>query len=553
MPDYNLVVIILNTTGFGGCGGGGFQIVTMGGGWTVMAHEFGHGAGGLADEYCTSRTYTGGEPGAVNVTVNTNRATLKWGNFVDPVTPIITGTGSCAGYTGGVRPASWSDNQDVGLFEGGSTFGTGMYRPVINCRMRGNSPEFCPVCYTEMKNKADAKTGRTFLKCYTGDFNGDGKDDMLVHTGNSISIYRSNGSQFDIVFNAVERVPGSWQFMPDDQFFIGDFNGDGKAEVVVYNSTNWPMPYLGLLASDGANGLRCIARYDKQMPNWQFNRNDKFFVADFDGDGKKDLFVFNGLDWSTRYFAMIISSGSSLSVIRRFDTNLPGWQMNKNDQYFVGDYTGDGKSDLFVFNGTDWSVRYFGMLRSTGTDLVFTQRYDNTLAGWNMAKDDRFYIGDFDGDGKVDVYVFNGLNWSMAYLAMLKSNGASLGMTVRYDGNAPGWQMRKNDRHYIGDMDGNGRADLFVFNALDWSKEYLGAMRSTGTGLTANWAVDWVGEWNLGSVDQFEACNYEGVAGKRDLVVHNQNWIGMIRSTPGFQLQKLYYRYIHNYRHGRNW
>ena len=126
-------------------------------------------------------------------------------------------------------------------------------------------------------------------------------------------------------------------------------------------------------------------------------------------------------------------------------------------------------------------------------------------------------------------------------------------MTVRYDGNAPGWQMRKNDRHYIGDMDGNGRADLFVFNALDWSKEYLGAMRSTGTGLTANWAVDWVGEWNLGSVDQFEACNYEGVAGKRDLVVHNQNWIGMIRSTPGFQMQKLYYRYIHNYRHGRNW
>jgi hypothetical protein len=62
-----------------------------------------------------------------------------------------------------------------------------------------------------------------------------------------------------------------------------------------------------------------------------------------------------------------------------------------------------------------------------------------------------------------------------------------------------------------------------------------------------------VGEWNLGNVDKFEACNYEGVSGKRDIIVHNQNWLGMIRSTPSFQLQKIYYRFIHNYRYGRNW
>ena len=55
VPDYNLVVIFLNEPGWGGCGGGGFQIVTLGGDWHVMAHEFGHGTGGLADEYCTSQ------------------------------------------------------------------------------------------------------------------------------------------------------------------------------------------------------------------------------------------------------------------------------------------------------------------------------------------------------------------------------------------------------------------------------------------------------------------------------------------------------------------
>jgi hypothetical protein len=31
-------------------------------------------------------------------------------------------------------------------------------------------------------------------------------------------------------------VPGYWQFSTHDQFYIGDFNGDSKDEVVGYNS-----------------------------------------------------------------------------------------------------------------------------------------------------------------------------------------------------------------------------------------------------------------------------------------------------------------------------
>jgi hypothetical protein len=136
---------------------------------------------------------------------------------------------------------------------------------------------------------------------------------------------------------------------------------------------------------------------------------------------------------------------------------------------------------------------------------------------------------------------------------MLKSTGMGLAGVQVYNGNVPGWQMRKGDRHWLGDITGDGKADLFVFNAGDWATEYLGVMISNGSGLTASWSADWVGEWNLGAVDQFEACNYEGVGGRRDLFVHNQNWFGMMRATPGLALQKIYYRWIHNYRYGRNW
>ena len=497
--------------------------------------------------------YSGSEPGQVDVTVNTNRNTLKWRHFVNPGTPIPTGLGSCAGYNQGTKPATWDDNQDVGLFEGGGTNGTGMYRPVINCRMRSNTPPYCPVCYTEMKRIMDSRTGRTFLKCYKGDFNGDGKDDVLIHNNNGIALYRSNGSQLDLVFSIVDRVSGSWQFMPNDQFYIGDFNGDGKDEVVVYNSVDWVMEYLGYLVDDGNNGLKLIARYDDTMPGWQFQKNDQFFVADFNGDGKKDLIVFNGNNWSIPYLGMLQSSGTGFHLVHRYDANLPGWQMTAGDQFYTGDFNGDGKEDLFVFNGSNWSIPYLGMLSSTGSSLTMAHRYDSTMPGWQMKKNDQHFIGDFNGDGKADLYVFNGPDWSIAYLGMLSSNGTSLSMAHRYDGNAPGWQMRKGDQHFISDINGDGKKDMFVYNYSDWSQEYLGTMISSGSSLTCAWKNDWVGEWNLGAVDKFIPCNFEGAAGKRDLFVHNTNWFGMIKATPVLSLQKLYYRYIHNYKYGRNW
>jgi hypothetical protein len=54
-------------------------------------------------------------------------------------------------------------------------------------------------------------------------------------------------------------------------------------------------------------------------------------------------------------------------------------------------------------------------------------------------------------------------------------------------------------------------------------------------------------------VDRLAACDYEGLGHRRDLLVHNQNWFGLIRATPTPTLDRLYFRWIHNYRHGRNW
>jgi hypothetical protein len=355
----------------------------------------------------------------------------------------------------------------------------------------------------------------------------------------------------------VELVPGSWQFQPHDQVYVGDFNGDGADEVAIFNGVDWAIPYLGLLVSDGNGGLRLAARYDGDIPGWGgFARNDRFLVADLNGDGKDDLVVVNTDDWAMPYVGLLRSTGSGFWMTRRYDGDIPGWGgLARHDEFFAGDLNGDGRDDLVIFNGQDWSMSYVGLFASSAAGYTMTHRYDGDIPGWGgLASNDRLILGDFDGDGRCDVYIFNGDDWAIPYLGMFRSTGAGLSYTHRYDGDVPGWDgLGRHDRFFAADIDASGRADLWVWNHDDWSTEYLGRMISSGTSLKADYAGDRVGEWNLGAVDAFEPARMTGKSGQPQLYVHNTDWFGVISGLHPITLDRIFYRWIHTYRYGRNW
>ena len=63
----------------------------------------------------------------------------------------------------------------------------------------------------------------------------------------------------------------------------------------------------------------------------------------------------------------------------------------------------------------------FGLLRSTGSGFYLTNRYDGDIPGWGgLAQHDELFVGDLNDDGRDDVVIFNGQDWSMAYVGLFE-------------------------------------------------------------------------------------------------------------------------------------
>lgn len=153
VPHMNMTMVIVNSSRYGGAGGGVAWFSTDPSSAQIGIHEMGHTAFKLGDEYGDRDAhYTGGEPlEQANITTITNRATTKWHDLIAASTPLPTMTNEpgCASQT--TTPSPYPDGT-VGLFGGGARAFCGIYHPEERCKMRILSAPFCAVCRRKIRS-----------------------------------------------------------------------------------------------------------------------------------------------------------------------------------------------------------------------------------------------------------------------------------------------------------------------------------------------------------------------------------------------------------------
>jgi hypothetical protein len=288
-----------------------------------------------------------------------------------------------------------------------------------------------------VQTHVDYPVGNSAIRVAVGDFNGDGKADLAVTSYSSdlsgfVSILLGNG---DGTFQThVDYATGGAPVAVT----IGDFNGDGKVDLAV---PNWSYNSVVVLLGNGNGTFQTHVDYA--------TGNGSFSVAegDFNGDAKADLAVTNLFDNS---ISVLLGNGDGT-----FQTHVDYAAGNSPTSMVGGEFNGDAKADLAVTNGDNSVIVLLG-----NGDGTFQTHVD--YATGNVPSS--VAVGDFNGDGKADLAVTNVDN---SVIVLLGNGDGTFQTHVDYaTGNVPSSVA-------VGDFNGDGKADLAVTNEGDYSVSVL--------------------------------------------------------------------------------
>ena len=284
--------------------------------------------------------------------------------------------------------------------------------------------------FTDVTDKAGVGYPCWAMGAAVGDYNNDGRPDLIVSCFGGVVLYRNNG---DGTFTDVTKVSG----LDEDTGWatgvtFGDYDGDGNSDVFVPHYVDFDMHDLPLFGSRKTCeyhdiAVQCGPRGLKGYPDTLYHNNGdgtfsevakeagvddpkRFFGlsavwSDFDGDGKLDLFVANDgepnylyhNEGGGRFKEVALDAGVAVSEDGVEQANMG---------VALGDYMNVGRLSIFLSHFSD---EYAALYRNDGgmsfTDVSHSAgiaRSTVPFVGWGDA------FVDLDNSGWLDLILVNG-------------------------------------------------------------------------------------------------------------------------------------------------
>jgi RHS repeat-associated protein len=292
-----------------------------------------------------------------------------------------------------------------------------------------------------------------------GDYTGDGIDDFITlkvtnigsdYKLDSVIIYESANAGFSFIKHLRSIQPNFFRIHPKGNFFFpGDFDGDGITEyiAIVGNTLNNYAPFLCTNYIQGGSCGSVSISGPTGFPIADWAAADKIYVLDFNGDGKSDLMLIK--DNLCEIFTL------DASVARRiYSSNFP----TKNHLVYFGDFNGDSKTDLLTRasltdNAALWTTAFATGYTYQPNTFTWAQIPNITNEYY---KNHHVNLGDFNGDGKTDIYHGkNNANLTASKLDVYYSRGLTFhNIQSDHSKTVSNWDS------FTADLDGDSRMEV---------------------------------------------------------------------------------------------
>ncbi|MES0489524.1 MAG: SpvB/TcaC N-terminal domain-containing protein [Leptospirales bacterium] len=332
---------------------------------------------------------------------------------------------------------------------------------------------------------SDPETNPDVTKYFEGDVDGDGISDMIFfnpETGDwKVVESEHTGAR---LFRTYANGFAGYDSEDEIQWFkgnvTGDYDGNGKSDIAFYlpkEKEFWVAESQGDHFTFKMYGKLTISDVDIFRAEW--------FTGDFDGNGISDVVLY---DEETGYWIFMTNTGGAFSFIK-FGHNFenlyrsdysPAQAMNSNgtndlskdgkfrDQihWLGGDYNGDGRSDIAMYDARDGKWWVAENLRDDALGFRLQWRLYQTFnaPGRTLFSHQRF-SGDFNADGYSDFLLFDRdkLEWILGEVKNDIFGNATINFVI--------WsaipEQRDITRWLQGDFNGDGRTDIGFYSQTD--------------------------------------------------------------------------------------